>query len=290
MNVYIEYLFLDNFVIDGVISVLTLKALRLSVKKWRIALAAAFGTAAAFLLPLIHIHAVLTFIIRMSVGAGMAFLIYDHKSFKRYFICFLVFMAVTFILGGACLGILFLTGADITNAATLNYQSSVPIGLIVLTVTVAAFSVRKLCLFLNKSRDISGFIRQAELHINGESAKFDAFIDSGNQLYDTGSGLPVIIVENTILMRLLKNTLTDMIGPDSKDKPKSILQNSHYIEYSTLSGKKTRLLVFRPDKLVIYSGGQANIIYDVMVGLYNDKFDKPVRYHALLHPALVLSP
>ena len=269
MEVYIEYVLLDNLVIDAVISVLTLKALRLSVTKWRIAVAAAFGTAAAFLLPLLHIHAAFLFFIRMAVGASMAFLIYNHKSFKRYFICFLVFMLITFIMGGACLGVLFLIGADITNAATLNYQSSVPIGLIALTAAVTIFFIRRLCLYLNRSKDISGYIRQAELFVDGGSVKFDAFIDTGNQLYDMQSGLPVIIVESVILIGLLKNTLT------------------RYIHYSTLNGKNTKLLIFKPDKLVIYFKGQANIIYDVMVGVYNDKFDKPVKYSALLHPAII---
>lgn len=287
MEVYIEYLLLDNFVIDGVISALTLKALRLSVKKWRIALAAAFGTAAAFLIPLIRLHAALLLVIRILTGAAMAFLIYNHKSFKRYFICFLIFMLITFILGGACLGILFLAGADITSAAMLDYQSGVPIGLIVLAVAITVFFVRWLCLYFNKSKDIAGFIRRAELHINGGSVSFDAFIDSGNQLYDSGSGLPVVIVESTLLIGLLKNTLSNLLNYDAKEGPKSTLKNGHYIEYSTLNGKNTRLLVFRPDKLVIYSQGQANIIYDVMIGIYNDKFDKPVKYSALLHPALV---
>jgi len=224
------------------------------------------------------------FIIRLAVGAGMAFLIYNHKSFKRYFVCFLIFMLITFALGGACLGVLFLLGADITNAATLNYQSGVPIGLIVLTAAVTVFFIRRLCLYLNRSRDIAGFIRQAELYINGESVKFDAFIDSGNQLYDAESGLPVIIVESTILNRLLKNTLCDILN---RATPKNTLKNGHYIEYSTLNGKNTRLLVFKPDKLVIYSDGQANIIYDVMAGVYGGRFEKPVKYSALLHPALI---
>ena len=287
MEIYIEYVLLDNLVIDALISVLTLKALRLSVKKWRITVAAAFGTAAAFLLPLIHIHAVFLFTVRMVVGAAMAFLIYNHKSFKRYLICFVVFMLLTFALGGACLGVLFLTGADITNAATLNYQSGVPIGLVALTVAVTVFFIRQLCLFLNKSKDISGYLRQAELFINGDSVKFDAFIDTGNQLYDAQSGLPVIIVESTILMRLLKNTLPNILNVNAKEKPKSSLKNGHYIEYSTLNGRNTKLLVFKPDKLLIYFKGQANIIYDVMVGVYNDKFDKPVKYSALLHPAII---
>jgi sigma-E processing peptidase SpoIIGA len=180
-----------------------------------------------------------------------------------------------------------LTGADITNAATLNYHSSVPAGLIVLAAAVTALLIKRLCLFLNKSKDISGFIRQAELYINGESVKFDAFIDSGNQLYDKSTGLPVIIVESTILLRLLKNSLIDIIGRNSAENYKSTLQNSHYIEYSALNGGKTRLLVFKPDKLVIYSKGQANIIYDVMAGVYNGAFDKPVKYSALLHPAII---
>jgi stage II sporulation protein GA (sporulation sigma-E factor processing peptidase) len=287
MEVYIEYVLLDNLVIDAIISVLTLKALRLSVNKYRIAVAVAFGTAAAFLLPLIHIHAAFLFFIRMAVGAAMAFLIYNHKSFKRYFICFLIFMLITFVFGGACLGVLFLIGADITNAATLNYQSGVPIGLIALTLAVTMFFLRQICLYLNKSKDISGYIRQAELFINGSSVKFDAFIDTGNQLYDSQSGLPVIIVESAILMRLLKNTLTNVLSFNAKDKPESVLKNGRYIEYSTLNGKNTRLLVFKPDKLVIYFKGQANIIYDVMAGVYNDKFDKAVKYSALLHPAIV---
>ncbi len=286
MEVYIEYVIIDNFVIDCLISVLTLKSLRLKASVWRVIVAAAFGTTAAIFLPLLHINIVPLVLLRLLVGAAMAFIIYNHKSVKRYIVTLLLLLMITFILGGAALGIMFLTGSDITAAAALSYQTGVPVGIIIAAVGAAAFFIKQLTRYLHKTKDISGFIRQAELFVNGESVKFEAFMDSGNQLYDRVTGLPVIIIESTLLFGFLKNTFSDILAGTGVRAGKSALKDVHYIEYSGLNGVKTKLLVFRPDKLVIYFNGQANIIYGVMAGVYYGKFDKPVKYSAILHPAL----
>ena len=253
MEVYIEYVIIDNFVIDCLLAVLTLKALRLSVNKLRIIIASVFGTVAALLLPLLRINVIPLFILRVLVGAAMAFIMYNHRNVKRYFICLLMFFAVTFVFGGTVFGVMFLTGGDITAAALINYQSGVPLGLIILTICAAGFFLRQLIRFINKSKDISGFIRRAEIEVNGKSVKFDAFLDSGNQLYDKITGLPVIIVESTLLYGLIENTADNLLGNKAAQ---SMMKKGHYIEYSGLNGMKTKLFVFKPDKLAIYYNGQ----------------------------------
>ncbi len=105
MTVYIEYAFLENFLLDGVLLFLSQIVARLPVRWGRLCFAAAVGAAFAVVYPLLILPRFLAAICRLSVGLLLPLLavgrLNSRAEWRRYARSALVFFGVTFLFGGA---------------------------------------------------------------------------------------------------------------------------------------------------------------------------------------------
>jgi len=83
------------------------------------------------------------------------------------------------------------------------------------------------------------------------------FLDSGNQLTDEVSGLPVVIV----VSQKIKSTVKEKVAQSLFDKTDCI-KNAHYVSFSTLAGGRQKMFVFEADDFFV---GDRRM--DVMLGL-----------------------
>lgn len=272
MDIYIEYVIIDNMVINSLLLLGAFKTLRRKTVKWKILLAAAIGTVLAALLPLFPLAAPFAVLVKFLTGFLMVFTAGDFKKFKDYVFTFFVFLAYTFLLGGICTALLY-GAADVSDALTVNYMSDFPVGLVVLAAALFVWFVYSVCRVIFRQKDYEGFTRKAELDILGRKYTARAFIDTGNMLYDSDSGLPVVVVNKS----LIADALADMIVSGGKT-------GAHYIEISTAAGA-AKMLVLSPEKLVIYHKGDkdANIIDKFRIGVSNEE----LKFDMLLHPGIL---
>ena len=281
MEVYVESVIIDNFVIDGLIGILTLKTLRFKTNHLRIALSAAVGTAFALVMPFVRLNAVILLLIKTAAAFLLVLLLAPYKKFPRFLLAYLTYFGYTFLLGGACIGIIYLMTGDINSALSLNYQSPVCIGLILFLGAAAVFGVSRAAVYINRKRAVLSFYRVFSAEINGKSTgKLNGFVDSGNSLY--ADNLPVVVIKASAIKAVFTPETLEryLLTGSLKEFPCGRL-----MEFSTLSDSKQKIPVFRPDKLVIYSGGRENIIYDVMIGITFSDFSRHDA-DALLHPAI----
>ncbi|GHV01431.1 sporulation sigma-E factor-processing peptidase [Clostridia bacterium] len=281
MTVYIEYFLAYNLSLDLLISVFTLRILRLAAKPWRVLLAAAAGTAAAALYPFLRVPAVPMLLIKCGAAGAAVFLLYAFKSVRKYFAAYVAFIFVTFLFGGAAYAFLNLPFDIFGNLRPDGKDAAIA------AACAAAFVGYFLISFvkrLHKTRDTAGFMRKISVFIDGKRADLNAFLDTGNQLYDPVSGLPVVLIERAAFCQLF--------GSDRKtnrDSPFSAfgfrLPKGRSIDLSTAAGRG-KIFIFKPDKILIYSDKGANTIVDVTVGLYEGTLSKTGEYAGLLHPAL----
>lgn len=85
MEVYIEYVITDNFIIDYFLLSLALKYSKAHVNKKRIALSAVIGTIAAVLMPIFNASAAIKFFIKIALAFVMIIVAAKPKSGRGYF-------------------------------------------------------------------------------------------------------------------------------------------------------------------------------------------------------------
>lgn len=103
---------------------------------------------------------------------------------------------------------------------------------------------------------------------NDKSIKFKAFLDTGNELIEPVTMLPVIILEEDYFNNLTLNN------------------DIYYINYSTVSGWEGRLKGFKPDKLFLTSG-EKTIEKEAIVCSCSEKLSKDREYEALLSRGII---
>ena len=92
MEVYIEYVITDNFIIDYFLLSLALKYSKAQVNKKRIALSAAIGTIVAVLMPIFNASAAIKFFIKIALAFVMIIVAAKPKSGRGYFLSLCLFL------------------------------------------------------------------------------------------------------------------------------------------------------------------------------------------------------
>ena len=169
-------------------------------------------------------------------------------------------------------GLFYLAGVDFTVYFSVNYNSFMPVGISVLLVYLFTKLTLYLIANLLKSRDIKPFIRKCIIVISGKKFKVNGYIDSGNRLFDSKSGLPIIVASKTLFNKLNSGEI-------------KLLLNGK-LRVNTVNGESV-MNVYKIDKLLIYNGEIANIINNVLITVSEFDFENGEEYEVLLNPSLI---
>jgi stage II sporulation protein GA (sporulation sigma-E factor processing peptidase) len=147
-----------------------------------------------------------------------------------------------------------------------------------------------------KIATVSKNIFDTVLCYNNFEIKVNALLDTGNNLYDPITNLPVIIGEADLLKHFFTEDKFHMItnSLESKDDISKIENirkisgaNIRLIPYTSVGNENGMLIGFVLDKLIIKKGREEKINKNVVIAIYNNKLSKDNSYNILLHPKLI---
>ena len=198
MTVYIEYAFLENFLLDGTLLVLALMSARAKICWWRVCLASSCGALFAIFYPFLRLPSGLDTLLKLSVGIGVCLLAYGRlrrkKDRGRYALTCALFFAFSFSFGGAlvaCSG-----GNTMQKTPVLAVFTAFAVGS-----GIALWLVKK----LYKRRKLYAYIYACEVSAFGKSIRAQGFLDSGNTAEK--KGLPVCFLAPNLFYELYGDAL-----------------------------------------------------------------------------------
>ena len=277
MEIYVEYVILDNFIIDFCIIYAVLKTLGIKIIKWRVLLTCFVGTAFALILPLITLPDIIAFLLKLTLSFALVFIYAKYNSKRQFIYSLLLFYAYTFVMGGACIGILYLYSADFSLSSSINYNSILPLGLIIFIIFGYVYLILLITRFFKKRKDVVNFLYDAEIFYKGKNQKIKAFLYSGNRLYY--KGLPVVVIN-------LK-TAINLIDLAEFDDFLNFKKNFENVIFTDVSGKFKKMPVLFSDKVDIFINGQPNSFFNIPLAVALKGFNDLEKYDALLHPNLI---
>lgn len=179
MVVYIEYAFAENFLIDGALLFLALRAAKAKVRAYKLLLSAALGASFALVYPLIRLPTALSVILKISVGCLLCLLVvppkYEKPRSARGFVL-LWFFALSFAFAGGVFALYAIFDAD-GQAYTLQ---RIPATLVLLSlfffISFSVAFIRK----ANEKRSIHKWIYPCILRFGERKRSLLGFLDSGN--------------------------------------------------------------------------------------------------------------
>lgn len=277
MEIYIEYLLIDNLIINALIIFLTSKLLQLKLKFKRILLVSIVATCFAFVFPYIMIllNSWLIVAIKLIIGFFIT-LIMKKQKFGRLIITYIVFLTITMLFGGVCFGLIMMLGLKTTLNGILMFGFEFPMGLIVLVLAFYCYVLCKLINYLKNKNINNGLNYDVIVQINNKSYSLVGYFDTGNMVYDNNMKKPVLIVSFEFYKKIIENF-------NIKNTMKQIFidefRNPHFINVETVSSKD-KIFAFEIDSLKIYANKKIYKNENVIVGVSKTKF---TDFDCILH-------
>ena len=212
----------------------------------------------------------------------MCVLSIEKFSFKTLTLFFIVFVSFTFLMGGFCFFIIYLFGGQVYSLQNMNYNLPVSLGVIFAFLGIYIYLLIKAIQIFYKKQKLSSFCYNLILTINKTKLKIKAYLDSGNLLQDSSTGLPIIIISFNTLNKFFKPSisiidfLTNRLDNNIKGR---------YINVCTVNSKG-KMFVFEAEEVLIKKEkGQAQKI-NALIGVSSINI-KGENFEALLNPLVV---
>lgn len=270
--VYIDMLFLLNFLMNTVTVYLTSVFLRKSIHIARLCITAAVCALYSLVMFFPQLSILYSVLFKVIFWVTTAELAFPERTFNAMLKNSLAFLASNLICGGAVFMLIFATDfGTATGSAVSNGEIYINIGFgtllaasILAYITVFIISLIKKQNFYKENCSLS-----VTVFLDGKSAELSVLCDTGCNLCDPISGTPVLIISPQIAKQL---------GTD-----KLPAHRYRFIPFSTIDGKKSFMTGFMPDKIVINKDSVYRPTIAIAEGNLKD-------YDGILNPDLIQLP
>lgn len=194
MTVYIEYVLIDNLVIDYLTLKLTCYILRKEYSKLRLFFTALLGAVFALAYPLYAFGGILEVLIKLLMGVLLSLISNKYKSFKEGLTGVLTFTFVTFLFGGAVYAIF--------NFFKIKVGTEFSIAVCILPVIVLYKILKALITALIKNKEVKSVTYDITINKNGKKVTGKGFLDTGNLTFIEGK--PALFISLDFLEKTLE--------------------------------------------------------------------------------------
>ena len=262
MVVYVDVLILVNFIVNLFILHVTVQTLRKRIKlKW-LCISSLVGSlyVITVLYPSLKWLTFLPF--KILVVMVMIFIVFREKKFLFNIKASLIFLLYSVLLAGMCLFIQMNSRKDMSfDVIIINF----PYEKLLLSVMMIYIVIYRLVIFIEDRKKVSTLIYTVDIVSKNYIKTIKAFLDTGNELREPVSNLPVLIVERNILSGILLEK-----------------NNTYFIPYTVVNGTNSKLIGFKPEYINVHINNKSIETKDVIVAFCEYKLSKDNDYNGLM--------
>lgn len=276
MEVYLDIIWALNFLFDSLLLYLTAIILKRDIRLWRLIAGGLIGSV-IILLAVTPINAYSGHpMIKLLFSIFMVLAVFGFKRFRYFMSGLMTFYLVTFLIGGSLIGVHYFIQFDFQLSSTVLFASVKGFGdpiswlFVIIGFPIAwHFSKRKMEGIEMTKIQYDSLVKIIVM-INGTDYHFKGLIDSGNQLYDPISKMPVMFI--SIRNRL--SEFPEQLGRIAQNPDKVILDNEsissewehrmRVIPYSVVGQEHQLIIAIKPDGILVEKEGE---FYHVERGL-----------------------
>ena len=289
--VYVDVLFATNLAVNYLLLLAAGRLIGRSVSTGRLLIASAAGALYATSAVFLPLSAAYSLPARIAFGLFMVALSFPGQKLQSFVIASAAFYLCSAIVAGTAMA---LQGYSVSILSPVTGDSSsedvhwwVMVGSLAM---LALFPVmaRAGGFQPGKPLPLLGF----ELEVSGRKLGLTGLVDTGNNLRDPVTGLPVVVVDWEPLRRIMPKDVASFFMSTWDGVPEHLSRTPmgrrlRLVPYESLAGRKGILPAFKPDHIIILEKDGHRIIRDAIVGVFKERLSPSGQYQALLHPDLL---
>ena len=297
MYVYVEYLILENAIINYIILYVTKKISRTDTTKLRMFLSAFISSLYTLVFFFPSLHFMTKFSIKISISILIIILAFNPEKLGTFLKLLTTFYVISFLIAGASLGLFYFFKSDTTFFNESFYIVDFPVEILILGVVIATVLAKYLIKFLQVKLGKKDILTKVTINLNKKEVQLVALVDTGNSLKEPLTQSPVMIVEYFAIKDILPKKIERLFTGDG-DMELDIVAEVMFEVYDEIKlriipfkslGKDNGMLIgFKPDEISINDEQfKKKVREDVVVGIYNNKLSSDDNYKCLLHPEIL---
>ncbi|MBD7910372.1 MULTISPECIES: sigma-E processing peptidase SpoIIGA [Clostridium] len=267
MEIYLDVVLIENFIVDLFLLSITFNVIRVEVKNKKLVLSSILGA----IYTMVMIFPTLSFFsfmpIQFCVAYFMSLIIMGKERWKMAIKSTAVFLIASVTLSGICFYLAeFENSYTFCNGFSINNFSLKSLVLALMIIYIIYF--RAISYFRERSV-INNFTFDVEIYIDDIKYLIKGFLDTGNELREPITNLPCIIIEERLFYNYKFN----------EDKV-------YYINYSAI-GYEGKLKGFKVDRVMIREEGKDFREVKAIICPCKDILSREKDFNALLSRGVV---
>ena len=299
MKIYLDVIWALNFLFDAFLLYLTAIILKRQIKLWRMVLGGFIGSL-LIILSITPLHAVAGHPVgKLFFSILMVLTAFGYKRLRFFSKALMTFYVTTFLLGGTLTGVHYFLQFDMDLASNVAITQIKGFGdpvswLFVLLGFPLAwhFSRRNIEQFeMTKIQYES--LANVEILFMGMTLSVKGLVDSGNQLYDPISKMPVMIVSIAKLIDHMPKDIKEIAeNPDCVLSGiggfSSELENKMRIIPCKVVGQEHQLIIaFNPESIKIVTDQEIYMADKGLISFTTQELSADDNFQCIIHPKMM---
>lgn len=264
MVVFLDVLIIEQVIVNTFLLYITSQTMHVHIKFKRLLLTGFFSS--FYSLTLIYPDIVFLSAIgfKLLFAAAMTLLAFGIKNIIFNIKACCIFIMYAMMLAGICIFIEFYVSGNIVIE---GFMLPFSYKYIFLSLMVIYISLQRLVVYIKDRKKIQTLIYDVEIVNDNKKLMVKAFLDTGNELREPATNLPVIIIEKNIASSIQYG-------------------EKLYIPFKLVDGTNGYLEGFKPSYAKIYINKNIKIV-DLVVAVSDTKFSELNDYSALLSRGII---
>lgn len=295
LYIYVEYLLLENFIINIIILYVTGKFTKTETSKLRLIIASSIGALYTLVIFSSSLRFMITFIAKIAISILIIIIGFNPSKLFSFIKLISTFYIVSFVFAGASLALFYFTDIDAVTGGGIFYIRDFPLKKLFIAIVISVVLIKYTLSYIQNIISKEKVFIPISIDLNNKKVKVTALMDTGNHLKEPISNTPVIVAEFAAIKELLPISVQD-IFIKYKENNLEIISNVmsgstrdikfRLIPFKSLGQDNGMLLGFKPDKVTL-ENEEERILSNIVIGIYNNSLSSDNKYMALLHPEIL---
>jgi stage II sporulation protein GA (sporulation sigma-E factor processing peptidase) len=299
VTVYLDVIWGLNFMFDTLLLYLTAIVLKRSPSKWRIILGGLLGST-IILLAFTPLHTYSSNpLAKLFFSILMVLTVFGFKRFRYFTTGLMTFYLTTFLVGGSLIGVHYFINFDfqLSNSVFLSSVKGFgdPISwlFVLLGFPIAWYLSKSNFDRIEITKIQYDQLVTVKIVMNDLKIQCKGLVDSGNQLYDPISKLPVMFVSlknlqdevEPAIVQLAQNVDSVLFGNETL--PQSIEGRMKIIPYKVVGKEHQLIIALKPDEIIIEMEHEKIVTSKGLISFTMQELSSDDSFHCIVHPKLL---